>query len=43
MKVYWALERGEQYGWEYALIALIYQFALLGYLLRRFNQVLHIQ
>ncbi|KAA3648242.1 MAG: hypothetical protein DWQ07_04395 [Chloroflexi bacterium] len=41
MKVYWLLEAGQGPVWPYVLVALVYQFALLAFLVRRFNKILY--
>ena len=41
MKVYWILEAGKNNIFVYVIVALIYQFAILTFLLRYFNKVIH--
>ena len=41
IKVYWLLEAGQGPVWPYVLVALVYQFALLVFFVRRFNKILY--
>ncbi len=41
VKFFWMVHAGESGYWIYALFGLIYQFALIAILMKRFNRVMH--